>query len=63
MRIGVLRYQQDIATEPEHFISKELARRFLEYRHNGKLVAERVHDRVIKIIINITFGELKDSFR
>jgi hypothetical protein len=59
MRIGVLTSEQDPTCTPEHFISKSLAAKFREYRHNGKLAVEQITPGLLWIRVQLTFGKLK----
>jgi len=58
MRIGILVFNQPDLT-PQHFISKDLASKFLAYRSNGKRAVECVTSGLLRIVIDVTFAKLK----
>lgn len=65
MRIAVLCHNQSpLESTPEHFISKSLAREFLNYFHNGRRAVVKVTESLIWIQpVGLTFGQLKALLR
>lgn len=64
MRIGVLlSTQTPEESSPEHFVSKSLAKRFLEYFPDGRAAVVRVSDSLLWIKGSMTFGQLKALLR
>lgn len=63
MRIAVLTFNQPQDSQPEHFISKSLSRKFLAHSHNGKKACQQISERLIQIVIDVDFGKLKMLLR
>ena len=61
--IAVLEYGQSPESEPIHFVSKHTAAQFIAYFHNGKRVAVKLTDYVIRIVVPVAFGKLKGLLR
>jgi hypothetical protein len=62
-RVAVLEFEQSAQSTPLHFISRKLSARFLAYSHNGRVAVTRISQRIIKIILPLSFGFLKNLLR